>query len=245
MTEISVGLSYLSFDYREELRSPLRSREVGRVPFLDLGIRAEPESWKGTSFNADLSVAFRGVTTYEGSDLNTEKEVSDRDLHSMYFVDGIFEIPFSSSISLLAGVSSRYWNRWLAYGTGYREIYQWWTLPLGFKMVFADIGKSWWTLEATFRPMIRGDIRIIFSESVIDGENTNLTLGHRPGWRLRASYRSFIGRWEWSVAPVIESYGFGGGNSAYNGTPGITGVITEPASTTWIYGASLIFSKRF
>lgn len=241
--EAKLGLSAATFDYREDLPSPAKSRETGWIPYLELGGRWTPASWGGSAFSLDWTSTYNTQTTYLGTDFNTHQGVTDRDSHTFHRLEGVFEIAATETTTVYFGLSYDRWDRFLAYGTGYREIYEWWTLPVGIRFPIVSHRGSWWLLDLAIRPMVSGSMRAIFSETFPDGDDSNLTLGNEIGWRIRLPYEFYGDGWRFDIGPWFETYRFGQSPAVYNSTPGIAGYVREPASQTVKTGltAQMIF----
>lgn len=232
------GFDIRHFDYVEDISEGGESRETGVLPFLVLGVRLpltdvilfEP-SWRAT---------FNAPTKFSGTDIGATESVEATDIHTVHElgVRGMFLA--TTEWSFYAGVEYRQWDRFLSYGSGYREIYRWWAIPAGAR--WSPAAAAGWAFDASVRWMARGTIDVIFTETVTNGEDTTLTPGNRPAFRLSA-LRTFVGAGRaWTLEPWLERSGFGRSDTKFNSTPttnGILGDIAEPASATTRLGLSL------
>lgn len=228
---LSAGLSLVNFEYEEESDTGDRSHEKGIIPFVDLGARFPTPVWE-TVAELSLRSTINAMTNWDGTDFNTMKSVGAKDLHTMHHLEAVIARDFGSA-GVYAGAAFHSWDRFLAYGSGYREIYQWTTLPLGLRL---KVGDSGWEIDAAFIPMISGSLNVILSETIRNGDDTMLTLGSRNGGRIKGTKSfSWLER-VWIFSPWVESSAFGASQSRTNAT---LGEIHEPASQTTLIGVTL------
>lgn len=247
MAKASFYLSGEFYDYRETLEPPMKSEEVGQFPSFgftydgELGAGARSMGLRVLGeFTAEVETEYRGAELLSGA------PVTDTDNHQFITLGSEIRINQGDSFGFIAGAHYRGWNRKLNYGTGYREYYQWIYLPIGFKYQWYDGLSLRSDIELTVRPMIWGDIDIIFSETVVGGDDTKLTLGNALGYRLDVPIYWAIGTFNDLIFKVFYEYSeIGESDTKYNSTPtgsGDLGYIKEPASKTHRYGIQLGFS---
>lgn len=151
---------------------------------------------------------------------------------------------------VFAGTGLRVWDRFLSYGTGYREIYRWSTLPIGARGWFARPDGLKWLFgwEVAIRPMLWGTLDVKFSETFPNGADSGLALGNRTGFRLAVPVES---SWDlgWELRPKFELWydqsEIGESNLVFNSTPAINGMIREPSSITRQIGLLLSLRRDF
>lgn len=243
--EMKVGASMTQFDYREIISGSGKSHEAGWFPALEVGARWEPPAWNGGALSLDWTSTYNARTTYYGTNLATGSDITDRDVHTFHRFEGTFEHKVSEIGTFYVGLSYDRWDRFLAYGTGYREIYQWWTLPVGARFPLVFHRGSWLLIDLAARPMIAGSMRAIFSETFAGGEDSDFTLGNELGFRIRLPYEFYGDGWRFNVGPWFETYRFGASGWVYNATPGIQQNMREPASETVKTGISFILKILF
>lgn len=234
------GLHAVSFDYREDLPSPLRSRESGILPLLELGLSFEPDP--GLFLRGTWLSTYRSGTFYEGSNLSTNENVSATDVNDMHHAE-LRLAKKLSDLSLSAGLAFDEWNRYLSYGSGYREIYRWWTLIAG-ASVPLDFAPGL-SLEGAVLLMNGANLRVIFSETVTNGEDSTVSLGNRVGFRVGLPYEFVWRDNSWTLTPWVQATSFGESSFVDNSTPGLGGRLREPASQTRQFGLGLRWNQAF
>lgn len=236
-TEIGVGLNYLKFDYKEDLTPPAKSTESGVVPLLFVGVKIPAPGLSPNSFiELEGESAVDVTTSYEGTTLTTNAPAYATDTQSFLRVEGTLNFAVLENLYLKAGYGYRYWKRYLTFGSGYKEVYTWSTIPIG-ALYYTKLGSSFAVgFEALYKVMLAGKIQVIFSETVVGGDDTNLDLGNRPGFRLSVPIDYFVNpRLRLQVKGWYEHSEIGQSNSKYNNTStgtGVLGYIMEPASKT-------------
>ncbi len=252
--EFNLGLNATSFDYKEELDPPLKSTEKATFPTVyGKAKRWIPElgksfvSFEG-EFSGDVNSEFDGATLPS----NTSPSVPVKNTNTLSFYR--MELDFYGEVYpnsyLYSGLGYRIWNRYLRGGSGYREIYSWAYLPLGILWEFPLFEKATWGIDVSYRIMFAGEIKVIFSENITNGDDTTLTLGNRPGYRIQAPFRYALeGGYGVTVNPWYEYSEIGESNTKYNATVadqlGGSGYIAEPSSKTTQYGLIVGVSKTF
>lgn len=242
--EYGLGLNYFNFDYSEELAANQKSHESGNLLGFAGGIRWPlPTMGSGTVLEIEGEGVFEGSTNYEGTTFSGTGNAFATDKQTIYRFETRLSRSLSESIGVHAGLGYRYWNRYLTFGTGYKEIYSWYTLPVGLSYQVVWSSALSVCFDFTYSFMFNGKIKVIFSETVINGDDSEMSLGSRPGYRLKApiSYR-FDQKFRIEVSPWYERSEIGESNSAVNNTPqsggGTVGSIREPSSHTDQYGVA-------
>jgi hypothetical protein len=246
---VSAGVNYKSFDYKEELRSPFKSTEKANffAPFVNLKI---PVPNLGESY-VQLSGEFSGnVNSHFDGTTQSGIPVTDTNVLSFTDFDSLFFWNIAPELFVQLGLGHHMWNRFLSGGSGYREIYTWYYLPIGIFYQHRVNEQLRIGADITYRLMYQGEIKVIFSETVSTGDDTTLTLGNRPGYRFMFPVEySFAGsQFGALVAPWYEASEIGESDYKYNSTPtssGTLGYIQEPASKTQQYGIVLGMTARF
>lgn len=244
----ALGGGLRHFDYNEDLPSPYQSREVGFIP----SYRAELHFFPWGRDGIDLSIAAESVilatTKYEGSELESGRPVTHTDIHSIHDITVEAMIPLTSRWSLIIAETYHYWHRYLAYGTGYHEVYSWFIFELGARVQLTQ-GPVAWAATASVRPTHNGRIDINFSDYVQAGENSRMDLGARTGFRLKGDADILLQTgWIFRLTPWYEQSSIGASDRVYNGTPttnGPLGFIYEPASTTQQIGLGILLLRDF
>jgi len=248
-TEILAGVNYRSFDYKEDLRAPLKSTEKADffAPFIKarLPIQSLAQSYVQLSGEMSGNVnSFFDGTTQSGT------PVTDTNTLAFADFDAIFFWNLAPEFYLQAGLGYHHWNRFLSGGVGYREIYTWYYMPLGVLYQRQISNSVKFGIDLTYRLMFQGQIKVIFSETVTTGDDTTLTLGNRPGYRLQVplEYSFDNSKMGMVVAPWYEYSEIGASEFQYNSTPtssGALGYIQEPASKTQQMGILLALTVKF
>lgn len=243
-----LGLHLHNFDYEERSATRDRSREKGVMPLFEGGYRTVLAA--GHALQLRAQVVYGGATTYTGTDFTTYAAISAQDVHNIYDLDARYEGLTPWGFWIFAGFGWRQWDRFLSYGTGYREIYRWTTAALGARGWMPGIeGTSWhvgW--EVAVRPMLSGTLDVLFSETFTAGVDSGLSLGLKTGYRLAVPVESSRS-WVWEARPRFELWydqsEIGQSNTVFNGTPAINGFITEPASINRQFGVQLALKRDF
>ena len=237
--KIIFGLDFSNYFYQEELTPPGKSTESAQLvsPF----IRFEtPVPIPGVSIlSVEGKTSGYSTTDYDGTTLTTNIPVSGKSpaLFAQGELDFHFEL-FDTDFSFLSGLGYRYWNRYLSGGSGYREIYSWYYLPLGLQWRRA-LNEDWIVqFELTYQIMFGGKLLVITSESTSGGDDSSLDLGSRPGTRLQVGVEKKLTS-EISVASQLwyEVSKIGQSNEVYIAS--FSAVIHEPASQTKQSGLAL------
>lgn len=249
-TELGAGLSLTSFNYEEDITPPGKSKESGLIPILFGYLAggagtANPNTGGFGPFGWRLE--FEGIleaqTNYDGTTLTTNAAAAATDKNTFMNMRALAVLPVNNNLYIYGGVGYRYWNRYLAYGTGYREIYTWSYLPVGFRCSFNDANSQIRvSLDGAYNYMTSGQIQVIFSQTVTSGDDTTLTLGAKPGYKvsLPIDIKLSGNNFRLSMTPYFEYSEIGKSDTKYNSTPtsggGSLGYIQEPNSKTSQYG---------
>ncbi len=248
-TQVAAGVNYHSFDYREELRAPFKSTEKANFfsPFVKLKVPLPNLGASFLSFSGELS---GNVNSQFDGTTQTGVAVTDTNVLSFSEVEGSFFWNFAPELFFQAGLGYHYWNRFLSGGSGYREIYTWYYLPLGILYQHKVSDQVRIGVDVTYRLMFQGEIKVIFSETVSTGEDSTMTLGSRPGYKIQFPIEySFAGSsLGYVFTPWYEAFEIGESDYKYNSTPtssGVLGYIQEPSSKTQQYGLTMGLTARF
>lgn len=223
--------SLVHFDYAEDLAAPLKSQERGFLPQLEWGgLLKWSEAFEAQWMSSHVLSA---PTSYDGNDLSTQAPVSVTDRQSFWRPEATLRWFFHPGVALEVGLGWVWWSRTLTYGTGYREQFTWWVLPVGLRLR-AGSAAGW---NASFfgqlRPTFSPEVRVIYSETVVNGVDSVLSPGAKMGWRLGADFdRPLSSSWGLLLSVWHEASSMGRSNSAYNGTPGLAAQILLPANET-------------
>ncbi len=243
--KLSLGLDGSNFYYKEDLDPPGKSMERAQVlsPWLRLDMPG-PQQFN-SYFSLEAKVSTNVKTDYDGSTLSSGTPVQGKNPAVFSHAEAAWHFHLGESkAELSAGLGYHYWNRFLAGGTGYREIYTLLYFPLGaaYNIQFSPQWNA--QLEATYQVMFLGQLQVITSETVTGGQDTTLDLGNRPGYCLRAKLQfEFSPQISISAQPWYEVYQIGESNTALNSTFGFT--IREPPSQTVQSGLTLVGSYTF
>lgn len=235
-TEILAGVNYRSFDYKEDLRAPLKSTEKADffAPFVQVRLPIPSLAQSFVQLSGEMS---GNVNSHFDGTTQSGVPVKDSNTLSFADFDALFFWNFAPQFFLQGGIGYHYWNRYLSGGAGYREIYTWFYMPIGILYQHQVSNNFSVSVDLTYRLTFQGEIKVIFSETVSSGDDTTLTLGDRPGYRLSVPLRyAFEGtNFGMTVAPWYEFSEIGASEFKFNSTPtssGPLGYIQEPASKT-------------
>jgi hypothetical protein len=241
--EFGVGLDYHNFDYVEDIVPPGKSSESGWVPLLAgfLKVPLVASMGKDSYFKISGSAMIEADTHYSGTTLNGNNPVETTDKGTFYDLDSSIYLSPMSALYFHAGVGYHYWKRTLTSGSGYKEVYTWYTIPLGI-MYFDKVASNFsMGVDFTYKLMMNGKIQVIFSESISTGDDSTLDLGNLPGYRIEFPMETAISnRVRLRGVPYYEHSEIGESNIKFNNTPvsggGSLGNIQEPNSKTNQYG---------
>lgn len=243
VTELIAGVNYKSFDYKEELRAPLKSTEKAEffAPFVQVRLPIPSLAQSFVQLSGEMS---GNVNSHFDGTTQSGVPVTDTNTLSFADFDALFYWNFAPEFFLQAGFGYHYWNRFLSGGAGYREIYTWYYIPIGILYQHQVSNSFSVGVDLTYRMMFQGQIKVIFSETVTNGDDTDLTLGDRPGYRLQIPLRYAFEGTDFGVllAPWYEFSEIGASDFKHNSTPttnGALGFIQEPASKTIQFGLQI------
>lgn len=244
-SELLLGVNVYSFDYKESLSEPLKSTEKATVTTLTLGEKVPITGWGRSYLNLEAEASPSTKSHFDGT-TQSGTPVTDTDELSFFRGEADLSIQAADNFFFYTGVGWRYWNRFLNGGSGYREIYTWGYWPVGFRWELpSPSAQLTWALDASYRMMWGGQIKVIFSETVINGDDTTLTLGNRPGYKLQMPFRFALSsnRIAVLVSPWWESSEIGESDVKYNAT--MASYIQEPSSRTTQMGVASAFAFSF
>lgn len=238
-TFVGFGLNYHHFDYKESVAAPGKSTENGSYLAGLIEFIAIPKTLNGFYFNLNLELSPEVELNYDGTSQGPAyTPIKSSNKHVFVASEALLHYMVNDYLVLDGGVSYRFWQRKLLGGTPFKEIYTMYYWLLGFTVPILDDANMRLAFSARLKQMMAGSIQVIFSETVIDGEDTTLTLGSKSGYHIELPFefqlnqKSFV-----KISPWFEQTGIGKSESAYNST--MSGYIYEPESTTQEYGATL------
>ncbi len=235
--ELGLGINATHFRYDEELRAPLKSSEDAQ--FGSLLLEAKAFLPRGFILKARYEVITNIDSQFDGTNLQGTPVLSTDKL-SFWTQELDLYVPLMPDLYFLAGYGSRKWDRLLIGGSTYREIYSWNFMPLGVLWNFWKSGPVSSGVEFSWRQMLDGKIKIITSEFTAGGEDSEMVLGNKPGYKLSFPTRwALNSRFSLFFSPWYEHSEIGSSNTVPNATlsPGAGTGIIEPASKTDQYGA--------
>lgn len=251
--EIFGGLSLTDFDYREEMTPPDRSHENGAFTVFAGGLKISSllMAGFGSFFMGNIEYASQVSTKYEGTVLSSSSggpaagsPAEATDYHNFLRLETHYYFGMHPNFMVHAGYGYRSWKRNLAYGSGYLETYTWTYLPLGI-YIRNEISNFQYGVDLTYLVMLEGKIDIVFSENIVGGDDTTLTLGNRNGYRLAVPMSYTLDpQFTLQLKPWYEQTEIGKSDAKLNRTPSINGYIHEPASVTKQMGVYLGLSIR-
>lgn len=249
------GLQIFQFDYKEKipyneiLDVQLRSEEFATAfaPYVQL--QRDLPRWGNSFFWSELVATsansnFTGTTMTGAPSSSTNVQIFVRGEADLY-------VELQPQIFGYFGLSYQYWNRFLSGGTGYREIYTWWVFPVGLRFEKQISSKWHWAFDVSYRTMFGGEILIIFSETVVNGDDTLLTLGNRPGYKVQSPFEMKIdSNLGLVINPWYEYSEIGASNFKFNRTVKTPdspegSFIQEPASRTVQIGVTTGVTYQF
>jgi hypothetical protein len=242
--ELSAGINVTSFDYKEELDAPLKSTEKGTffIPFVQGKLFFHNLNESYLKFFGEYSGNV--VSTYDGS-TELGVPVKGTNDHAFFEFETDFYWAVIDNLYLYSGVGFRYWNRFLNGGSGYREIYTWGYLPVGIRLDLPISETFLLGIDVSARMMFGGKIQVIFSETVTNGDDTELTLGNKAGYKIQIpmKYQPSQSNFNYQLTPWYEASQIGASDVRYNATK--ASLIQEPASKTVQFGAAISAARSF
>jgi len=243
-SEVLFGVNVTSFDYEEELAAPLKSTEKGTffIPYVQGKVFVP--GLNRSFFNLEIEYSGRVQSLYDGSDRFGAPIVVTNN-HVFFRAETDFYWNFRPYFYIFAGYGYRYWDRYLSSGTGYKEIYTWGYYPVGLLYEVPISDQFSFGVDLTYVVMTDGKLKVIFSETVSGGDDTDLTLGNKPGYRIRfpLQFHPAQSRFSYQIMPWYEGSEIGASEFVFNATIG--GPIKEPASRTIQYGILLGLKAQF
>ncbi len=234
--ELGLGINATHFRYDEELRAPLKSSEDSQ--FGSLLLEAKAFLPRGFILKARYEVITNIDSQFDGTNLQGTPVLSTDKL-SFWTQELDLYVPLIPEFYFFAGYGNRKWDRLLIGGSIYREIYSWNFMPLGVLWNFWKSGPVSGGVEFSWRQMLDGKIKIITSEFTAGGEDSEMDLGNKPGYKLSFPTRVVVNqRFSLFFSPWYEQSEIGASNTVPNATlsPGPGTGIIEPASKTDQYG---------
>ncbi len=244
--QFDIGGSYENFAYAEELTPPAKSTETAGVLNAIVGFRYlfNYENWMELH-----GAGSRGVRSiYDGSDLNTNAAVTSVNPLGFTNYEFIWHIPLGSIFSFHFGYGHRIWDRFLAGNPGYREVYSWDYTPIGLDFTLHRTPSTRLWLELSGRPTKSGKIKVITSETVTNGVDSEMDLGSKTGYRLALPFQWKLSSfWGLEITPFYEHSEIGQSNVVANSTlaPTAGTGIYEPASLTNRAGTDFLLILNF
>jgi hypothetical protein len=250
--ELMGGLDFMDFHYSEVI-SGGASSENGIIPLLWLQFNMPVKVYStAVILKADADFTYQGSTDYAGTTLNSDTSVQSTDKSDFLDIHLMAEIPITNDISFDGGLGYRYWKRSITQGGGYDEYYTHQLIPLGLKYYFSHMTEDSdndyeVSLTAHYDTMINPQMRVVFSDTVISGQNSEFKLGPQNGFDVSAEIKGNVGEaWQWLVRPYWENFGYSSSGGVYNATPVVKGSgtvplgnILEPSSNTEEFGIKL------
>jgi hypothetical protein len=247
--ELGLGSDLTIFKYEEVLQAPKKSSETAAF-----GTMAAQARWY---FTNESNLQLRGdvitnvASRYDGSDFNTGAPVQSVNTLGFATVEADLYIAITDNFLVYAGYGSRSWSRFLSGSPGYRELYTWNYTPLGVlawivRTASFDIGA-----DVSARPTSGGKIKVITSETTSGGQDSQMDLGGKTGYRLAVPSRirvSFMGpNVNLNATLWYEHSEIGQSQIVPNATlaPDPGSGIMEPSSKTDQMGLDLIMGYSF
>jgi hypothetical protein len=234
--ELGLGINATQFRYDEELDSPLKSSE--QSTFGSLLLQAKVFLPEGFYLKGRYEAIGNVDSQYDGT-TQSGAPVLSTDKLSFTTMEIDLYVPIFPDLYVFAGLGSRKWDRLLVGGSTYREIYSWNFMPLGVAWNFWKSGPISYGTEFSWRMMSAGKIKIITSEHISGGQDSEINLGNKSGYKLAFPVRVQADpRFSLEFVPWYEHSEIGQSSVVPNATlaptPG-TGIM-EPASKTEQYG---------
>jgi hypothetical protein len=257
-SEFEFGSGLTSFRYDESLPSPSKSSENGIFSSFKFGysqtLRNQTDAPGIEALNVQGELSPDSALNFDGTAVNTSNgsisPAITTNRHIFAKVESNLVIRLNNKFDAVLGAGYRYWNRYLAYGSSYREIYTWNYINLGLSLAVYESELWQFKPQLTLRPAFRGKMAVIFSETIYNGNDSVLDLGPRLGYRLDFPMRYQIAsNWLINGRLWYERSEIGESPTVYNTTPksggGVLGNIYEPASLTTQIGLDISISKMF
>jgi hypothetical protein len=240
--ELSAGSSLTYFKY-QELCTPSDS-EGGQFNSLVADAKIH---FLENSTNLEFRYETGKVNSnYNGAYLNNNQPVTSTDPLTFTDYETDLNIGLSDDVYFYVGYGHHVWNRFLASGSSYREIYSWDYFPVGVQARFlksesVDIG-----LDLSLKPTANGKIRVITSETIPGGQDSDAILGAKTGFKAKIPIRWHFDRFSITTSPWFEHLEIGQSNTFTNTTLiSGSGQGDEPNSETYIYGLEVMLGIAF
>ena len=243
-TEISIGTNLSAYFYKEELTAPAKSTETSFYPTV---LASVAHKW---GLFSKVQLSFDGmnnvVSQYDGSSLETNTPILALNRLSFSESNVAIQLGLTNFFGVFFGYGRFLWNRKLSGNPGYREIYSWNYSAVGVAFRLLSTNETEIILEASARKMQNAWIRVITSETVSGGVDSEMKLGSRPynklsvSWVRKRSYGSI------TIAPWVEKSGLEQSDVVVNSTlaPNPGEGIYEPSSNTTRGGIELFYTLR-
>ena len=240
--DLGVGTRYTNFYYAEELPITKKSTESA----LYATYLAQLHLWLFSGSHIQIQHEFLKDlnSKYIGSDLNTSAPVRAQNRLSFANTEALLIIPLTQRLSIYGGMGTHRWDRFLSGNPAYLEIYTWKYQPTGVQIWLSAQNNCRIGLDVSSRKTSAGKIKVITSQTVSGGVDSEMSLGARIGYRAALPMIWRVGKWTFSTIPFFELSQIGQSEVVANATlapnPG-TG-IREPASTTHRYGLEMLLT---
>lgn len=246
--KIFAGIIYDHFDYKEELRAPLKSTELGGNTGFTLGAEYKLGLGAGANSLKGKLDYIGGSTAYDGTFMSGAP-VGDSHPNKIFNLEGDFVFNLvpnaytANNWKGYVGLGTRSWNRGSSGGPGsYSEEYSWLYLPLGIRYETRLSEKLTAAVDGSLKLMFGGHIKANLSELDSSLNNPEMSLGSQAGYKLQVPLDyQFAEKFHVVFSPWFEYSAIGKSNSAevlINGES--TGrAVEEPDSKTYQYGGDL------
>ena len=241
--QLSLSAGLLDFSYAEfDSGNRLLDEENGNIPGLSVAL-----SSKALSRRLLIRAQFyAGRVEYDGQTQDAVPFTTETD-QQIYIlnVQQFFSDAGDERLEWLIGVELWRWNRDIlsqATVDGLFEKYSWQTLGAGFSMRLLQRAASKVWLECQLLQVLspRMSIRL-------DNGFTGVSLGERPGYRLRFVYQQSLSRqWQWRAEAFVQHFEFAQSEPVLvNGFFGQSVVLREPRSVSRYQGLQIAMNYRF
>lgn len=244
-SQLWLGVDYQKFSYAEDVTPPNKSTESATFPAAMLKYRYYWSELSNMQFS--YSNASSVKSTYDGSDLNSGAPITAENPLKFTKYELKFDLHAFDSLVFFAGAGQKIWDRFLTGGSGYREIYSWLYFPVGFRYILTDSMDFMAGVELSTLLMSGGKIKIITSETVSGGADSEIDLGSKAGYRIAFPMQWLGSSFGFEFSPYAEQTEIGKSDMVTNTTlaPNPGAGIYEPASKTIIYGVETGLIVKF
>ena len=237
------GLSCISFDYSEV---GVNSNESGTIPMAAVGY--EYFSYTRNSPYFRVNVEFSNIDIeYDGqTQCRAETFSHDNELFSAEADVGYTFQTRNWSVTPFIGIAYHKWDRDLSrHPAGYREVYTWWTAPIGIRLLYYWDEK--WSSGLNLAVAFMHDAEMDLSGLGPGYTDPSFSLGNKPGYRVEIPIDYWYSEhWKVSFTPFYRLYKFG------RSAPRIvmqdrwgTASMYEPESKTTISGLAVTIKYSF